>query len=111
MIRHIVFFKWKPSFTNAIRAQWITGLEAMIGNIPGMIRLIHGADILSTDKSWDHAIIADFESAQALEIYNIHPLHEAIKPYSLPNVDDIAYVDLKLDESGHVLNQGEAPNE
>lgn len=111
MIRHIVFFKWKSSFTDDIRSKWLTGLEAMIGNIPGMIHLIHGPDILATTKSWDHAIIADFDSVEALETYNTHPLHEAIKPYSLPNVEDIAYVDLELDESGQLLKQGEAPSE
>lgn len=109
MLRHIVFFKWKASFTDDIRQKWIEGLEAMIGNIPGMIRLEHGADILNTDQSWDHVIIADFESRTALETYNTHPLHEAIKPYSLPNVDDIAYVDMQLSESAHPFDHEEAP--
>jgi hypothetical protein len=108
MLRHIVLFKWKPSFTDDIRAQWITGLNAMIDNIPGMIRLVHGPDVLANDKSWDHAIIADFESADALQIYNTHPLHEAIKPYSLPNVEDIAYVDFQLEDPAISDNQQEA---
>ena len=108
MLRHIVLFKWKPSFTDDIRAQWIAGLDAMVGNIPGMIRLVHGPDVLATDKSWDHAIIADFESADALQIYNTHPLHEVIKPYSLPNVEDIAYVDFQLDNTAISDNQQEA---
>lgn len=99
MLRHIVLFKWKPSFTAEIRAKWIAGLEAMKGNIPGMIRLVHGSDVLATDKSWDHAIIADFVSTDDLQTYNTHPLHEAIKPYSLPNVEDIAYVDMHLDDT------------
>ena len=107
MLRHIVLFKWKDSFTHDIRDQWIIGLEAMIGNIPGMIRLIHGPDVLSTDKSWDHAIIADFESVDALQVYNTHPLHEAIKPYSLPNVEDIAYVDLQINDSAAADNKQE----
>ncbi|GAA2033649.1 Dabb family protein [Yaniella flava] len=98
MIRHIVMFRWKASFTDDIRQQWVRGLEGMIGNIPGMIQLVHGADILKTERSWDHVIIADFESARALEIYNTHPLHEAIKPYSLPNVEDLAYVDFEIPE-------------
>lgn len=98
MIRHVVFFRWKPSFTPEIRDQWIAGLEAMIGKIPGMINLTHGADILKTEKSWDHVIIADFESLDDLETYNTHPLHEAIKPFSLPNVEEIAYVDLEVDD-------------
>lgn len=109
MIRHVVFFRWKPSFTDDIRAKWLAGLEAMKGNIPGMLNLTHGPDVLKTDKSWDHVIIADFESVSALETYNTHPLHEAIKPYSLPNVEDIAYVDMPLSNSADAYDSKETP--
>ncbi|MCC3281974.1 Dabb family protein [Arthrobacter caoxuetaonis] len=96
MIRHIVMFRWKDSFTDGIRAQWIKGLERLQGNIPGLLSLEHGPDVLKTEKSWDHVIIADFEDRTALELYNSHPLHEAIKPFSLPNVEELAYVDLDI---------------
>ena len=95
MIRHIVMFKWKNSFTERIRSQWIAGLEKLQGRIPGLLELQHGQDIMRTDRSWDHVIIADFEDQNALNTYNTHPLHEAIKPFSLPNVQEIAYVDLE----------------
>ena len=96
MIRHIVMFRWKDSFTEDIRSQWIEGLDQLQGNIPGLLALQHGPDVLRTDKSWDHVIIADFEDRDALAVYNTHPAHEAIKPFSLPNVRDLAYVDLDL---------------
>lgn len=96
MIRHTVMFRWKDSFTEDIRARWITGLDQLQGNIPGLLALQHGPDVLRTDKSWDHVIIADFEDRDALAVYNTHPAHEAIKPFSLPNVRDLAYVDLDL---------------
>ena len=103
MIRHIVMFRWKDSFTDEIRAGWITGLELLEGNIPGLLSLVHGPDVLKTDRSWDHVIVADFQDRNALAVYNTHPLHEAIKPYSLPNVQDLAYVDLELDGSATPL--------
>lgn len=96
MIRHIVMFKWKDSFTGDIRSKWLAGLDKMRGNIPGMFELVHGPDVVATPNSWDHVIVADFESREALESYNIHPLHEAIKPFSLPNVEELAYVDFEL---------------
>ncbi|MFC0582841.1 Dabb family protein [Micrococcoides hystricis] len=103
MIRHIVLFKFKESFTEQIRARWIQGLNGMRGNIPGMLSLIHGPDVMQTDLSWEYAIIADFASRQDLAVYNSHPLHEAIKPLSLPNVKELAYVDL-------VMGAGESEN-
>ena len=98
MIRHIVFFRWKDSFTQDIRERWVAGLAAMDGQIPGMLRLVHGPDVMGTERSWDHVIIADFTTREALAGYNAHPLHEAIKPYSLPNVEDLAYVDIDLED-------------
>lgn len=97
MIRHVVMFRWKATFTDEIRQKWVEGLDAMIGNIPGMISLVHGADVLKTASSWDHVIIADFVSVDDLKAYNYHPLHEVIKPYSLPNVEELAYVDFEID--------------
>ncbi|WP_417373802.1 Dabb family protein [Glutamicibacter protophormiae] len=99
MIRHIVMFRFSEGFTPQIRERWIAGLEAMKGSIPGMLNLVHGPDVMKTDRSWDHVIVADFHSASDIAVYNTHPLHEAIKPLSLPNVLDLAYVDFELDSS------------
>lgn len=96
MIRHVVMFRWSESFTEDIRSRWIAGLDQLQGAIPGLLRLQHGPDVLGTEKSWDHVIIADFEDREALAVYNTHPAHEAIKPFSLPNVRDLAYVDLEF---------------
>lgn len=96
MIRHVVLFKWAPSFTPETKAQWLAGLDQLEGSIPGLLRLTHGADVVGAARSWDHAIVADFESLDAIGVYDTHPLHEAIKPFSLPNVDVIAAVDFPL---------------
>lgn len=96
MIRHVVMFRWKPSFTEEIRAQWIQGLEQLEGQVPGLRKLSHGPDLLHTERSWDHVIVADFDSVDDIEVYNTHPAHEAIKIYSLPNVAELAYVDFTL---------------
>lgn len=96
MIRHVVMFKFAETFTEDIRSTWVAGLEEMRGRIPGMLALTHGPDLLHTDKSWDHVIVADFADEAAIKAYNAHPLHEAIKPYSLPNVEQLAYVDFEI---------------
>ena len=95
MIRHVVLFKWAPTFTPDIKQQWIEGLDKLEGNIPGLLKLTHGPDVVKTSRSWDHAIVADFEKLEDIAVYDT-PLHEAIKPFSLPNVDVIAAVDFQL---------------
>ncbi|MFJ5958568.1 Dabb family protein [Paenarthrobacter sp. NPDC092416] len=96
MIRHTVLFKFKPDFPEADKATWIEGLGRMDGNIPGLLRLTHGPDVLQQDRSFDYAIVADFRTVEDIEVYNTHPLHEPLKKYSLPNSEQIIAVDFQL---------------
>ncbi|WP_314323620.1 Dabb family protein [Paenarthrobacter ilicis] len=96
MIRHTVLFKWKPDFPAEDKAAWVAGVNRMDGNIPGMVKLTHGADVFQHERSFDYAIVADFDAAEDLEVYNSHPLHEPLKKYSLPNSDTIIAVDFHL---------------
>ncbi|SDW56345.1 Stress responsive A/B Barrel Domain [Arthrobacter sp. cf158] len=96
MIRHAVLFKFKPDFPPADKAAWIAGLNRMDGNIPGLLKLTHGADVLQHRRSFDYAIVADFASAEDIEVYNTHPLHEPLKVYSFPNSEQIIAVDFPL---------------
>lgn len=96
MIRHVLMIRWKESFTDEIREKWIEGLEGLQGKIPGLRRLEHGRDVLFTNQSWDHVIIVDFDSVEDIAVYNTHPVHEAIKPYSIPNAEEFAYVDFEI---------------
>ena len=99
MIRHTVLFKFKPDFPPADRQAWITGLNKMAGNIPGMLSLTHGADVLETERSFDYAIVADFETVEDIAVYSTHPLHEPLKSYSFPNSQQILSVDFHLADS------------
>ncbi|NQD88270.1 Dabb family protein [Paenarthrobacter sp. CM16] len=96
MIRHTVLFKFKADFPEADLAAWRDGLDRMEGNIPGLLKLTHGADVLRQDRPFDYAIVADFNAEEDLEVYATHPLHEPLKKYSLPNSEQIIAVDFLL---------------
>ncbi|WP_284974773.1 Dabb family protein [Arthrobacter sp. efr-133-TYG-104] len=96
MIRHAVMFKFSPAFPAADKALWIRGLDDLAGNIPGLLEFAHGADVLQTERSFDYAIVADFESVEDILVYNTHPLHEPLKKYSFPNCEKIIAVDFLL---------------
>ena len=99
MIRHTVLFKFKPDFPPADKQAWIAGLNKMTGNIPGMLSLTHGPDALNTERSFDYAIVADFETVEDIEVYNSHPLHEPLKAYSFPNSQQILSVDFHFGDA------------
>ncbi|WP_416403029.1 Dabb family protein [Arthrobacter sp. LFS091] len=96
MIRHAVLFKFKTDFPAADKAAWVAGLDAMDGKIPGLLKLTHGADVFQHERSFDYAIVADFASAEDIDAYNTHPLHEPLKKYSFPNSEQIIAVDFHL---------------
>jgi hypothetical protein len=99
MIRHTVLFTFTPYFPHADKQAWIAGLGRMAGNIPGMLSLTHGPDVLNTERSFDYAIVADFETVEDIAVYNTHPLHEPLKAYSFPNSQQILSVDFHLGDS------------
>ncbi|BCT75151.1 hypothetical protein SCMU_09930 [Sinomonas cyclohexanicum] len=96
MIRHAVLFKFKPDFPADQREAWTSGLDRMRGNIPGLIALTHGPDAIRSERAFDYAIVADFESVADIEVYNTHPLHEPLKEYSFPNSEQILSVDFEI---------------
>ena len=96
MIRHAVLFRFKPDFPAEQRAAWTAGLDRMRGNIPGLLALTHGPDVVGSDRSFDYAIVADFASVADIEVYNTHHLHEPLKEYSFPNSEQIISVDFEL---------------
>ncbi|ASN20308.1 Dabb family protein [Arthrobacter sp. YN] len=96
MIRHAVLFKFKADFPEADKAAWREGLDRMKGNIPGLLELTHGPDVLQHDRSFDYAIVADFSAVEDVEVYATHPLHEPLKKYSYPNSEQIIAVDFTL---------------
>jgi hypothetical protein len=99
MIRHTVLFKFKPDFPPADKQAWIDGLNKMSGKVPGMLNLTHGPDVLNTERSFDYAIVADFQTVDDIAVYNTHPLHEPLKAYSFPNSQQILSVDFHLQAS------------
>ncbi|MCT9868093.1 Dabb family protein [Paenarthrobacter aurescens] len=96
MIRHAVLFKFKADFPPEDKAAWIKGLDRMDGNIPGLLKLTHGPDVLQHERSFDYAIVADFNAVEDIEVYNTHPLHEPLKKYSFPNSEQIIAVDFPI---------------
>lgn len=85
MIRHIVMWRFadealghtKDENMDHIRAS----LMALMGVVPGLTRMEIGKDISHTDMSYDMVLLTEFESAEALEGYRVHPEHRKVQEY------------------------------
>ncbi len=82
MIRHVVMWKLRgdsPVEREAARRLVKTSVEAMRGEIPGMLSIELGLDMSGVDYACDAVLVADFESQSALDGYATHPAHLRMK--------------------------------
>lgn len=56
-------------------------LESLNGKIPGMIKMEVGISGVDDDHTSDVVLYSEFESQQALDGYQVHPDHVAMKPF------------------------------
>lgn len=85
MVKHIVMWRLKPSaHGNAaeVNARIIREkLEALRGRIAGLLSIEVGIDFSRTDSSADVVLYSEFLDRAALDFYQVHPEHEALKPF------------------------------
>jgi hypothetical protein len=82
MITHIVFFKLKDRSPDSVKeaAQVISNMR---GKIPVLKELEVGIDVVHSERSYDIALIAKFDSLEDLKVYDGHPEHLVLKEYML----------------------------
>jgi hypothetical protein len=78
MIKHIVCWTFRGDAgekrVNLQKARDV--LEALNGRIPGMGRMEVGTNRNTTPDAYDLALYSEFESWEALELYQTHPEHQ-----------------------------------
>ncbi len=77
-VRHVV--AWEIGVDDpALKAEAIQSLaerlEALVGQIPGLIALTAGENCVPLAGNWDMALVADLEDVEALGAYAVHPAH------------------------------------
>lgn len=77
MITHIVFFKLKDRSPEAVE-RTAAVLRAMEGQIPELKAIEVGVDVLHTERSYDIALTTKFDSLEALDAYQVHPVHQGV---------------------------------
>lgn len=96
MIRHVVLFRWKPHWDPA---EWFEVVRGLQDRIPEIRSLSVGADVLHADRSWDAAIVADFDRIDDVATYAAHPAHQPAIALSRAGAEQIVSVDFELPAS------------
>ncbi len=84
MVKHIVFWTLKPTADGATKDhahELKTRIEALGGQIPGLISIELGIDFSRTSSSADVALYSEFVDRSALAVYQSHPEHLAVAEF------------------------------
>ena len=80
MIKHVIIWKMREELSieekNKAKADAKTALEALAGNIDGLLDITLNIDMLPSSNC-DMMLDSSFESVEALAGYQKHPLHVA----------------------------------
>ena len=85
MIKHIVFWKLKDHAEGADRAANALKMKALLEScaaiVPGILKFEAALAQPGLEATYDVVLYSEFASRQALDAYQDHPDHVAIKPF------------------------------
>ena len=93
MVKHIVLYTLKEGVDKADAVALIKSqLEPLAGKIPGLLHM----EIRGAFQGMDYALYSEFESAQALKDYAVHPLHLEAKKHFFHLLDSRVAADYEV---------------
>jgi hypothetical protein len=82
MVKHIVFWNIKEDLDiEGVFEEMKLRVEAMNGEIPGLLKVELGRDFTGSDITFDVALYSELENKEALSVYQDHPMHLHVKEF------------------------------
>ena len=75
MIKHVVFFKFKPEAAISDRKAALDGLRALPDRIDVIRSFEVGENVVSSPRSWDAVLIGEYDDLASLDSYSRHQAH------------------------------------
>jgi hypothetical protein len=97
MLKHMVMFKKKADTSNEVIDEIMSRLEALHGQIPGLLHLkCHRS--LPSDRPvvWTFLLDSTLDAIESLPVYIEHPAHIAVNEWMTPFLESRAVVDFEL---------------
>jgi hypothetical protein len=93
VIRHLVLLKLTdPSLAGDTAKR----LEALVGQIPSLLSLEVGVDVLRSEASYDVGLVTTHDDLDGLRAYAEHPAHVEFLAWLKPNLAGRAVVDAEV---------------
>jgi hypothetical protein len=78
MIRHVVFFKFKPEVSAEERKSTLDDLRALAAKIDVIRQFEVGENILPSPRAWDAVLLARYDDLPSLNEYSVHHEHVVV---------------------------------
>lgn len=88
-VKHVVLLKIVPETAPAEMEQIFASLNALVGQIPGLLDFSGGtySSPEGLSQGFTHGFIMTFQDEKSRDGYLPHPLHESVKNQILPLLD------------------------
>jgi hypothetical protein len=96
MIRHVVLFKLKVGVTSDDLDRWLEMSRRAHTRIESVRAFSIGTDLAHLARSYDVAVVADFDSLDDIRAYAEHPEHLPVIELSRELSEHIASVDFEV---------------
>lgn len=82
-LRHVVAFRLEGNAAERAEraAEAASRLNALVGPVPSLRSMSAGANTMFPDENFDLVLVADFDDADGLAAYAVHPVHEEAAAY------------------------------
>lgn len=90
MLTHVVLFCF-PDLS--VAAECRDRMLSMKGQIPALIDIEVGVDIVRSGRSYDLALITRHTDLAGMEAYQVHPVHQELLAWVKPRVTKVVAVD------------------
>ena len=95
MLKHVVVLKFKKSASESDIAEVEKGLGGLPAIIPEIMEFEFGRDVLRSERSYDFALVSEFENLEKMERYRVHPAHQKVLMKLKDICDSILIVDFE----------------
>jgi quinol monooxygenase YgiN len=97
MIKHIVAWRLSEEHDKTASAARIKELlEGLHGQIPGLLHIEVGVNVVIDANAADVVLYSEFVDLEALKTYQAHPLHQAVVPKVKALTTDRRSVDYEI---------------
>lgn len=89
LVIHTFAFRWKPGVASGQKAQAVSSIRGLQGQIPGLLNTWVGTNISPRSQGYELGGVMQFSDRAALDAYAVHPAHQEVLEFLRPLIEPI----------------------